>query len=76
MGTDMAGEGLKKGNTVSLMLQCGSEPEIKNLYARLSVGGQATHPLENTFWGELFGGLTDKYGNHWLLSAIVQNGSK
>jgi PhnB protein len=25
-----------------------------------------THPIENTFWGDLFGGITDKYGNHWL----------
>ena len=25
-------------------------------------------PLADTFWGELFGMLTDKFGNHWLLS--------
>jgi PhnB protein len=31
-------------------------------------GGTADHPLENTFWGALFGGLTDKFGNHWLLN--------
>jgi PhnB protein len=69
MASDMVSEqGLKKGNTVSLMLQCSSEEEIKHCYARLSRGGQATHPLENTFWGALFGDLTDKFGNHWLLN--------
>jgi PhnB protein len=68
MGSDMVGEpGLIKGNTVSLMLNCSSEEEIKNCYEKLSKGGEATHPLENTFWGALFGDLTDKYGNHWLL---------
>ena len=68
MASDMVGEkGLIRGNSVSLMLNCGSEDEIKTFYARLSAEGEATHPLENTFWGALFGGLTDKFGNHWLL---------
>lgn len=68
MASDMVGEnGLSCGNNISLMLQCYSESEIKRLYDQLSVGGKATHPLENTFWGALFGDLTDKYGNQWLL---------
>jgi PhnB protein len=68
MGSDMvADKGLVNGNAVSLMLNCSSEEEIKKSYASLSAGGEATHPLENTFWGALFGDLTDKYGNHWLL---------
>ncbi len=69
MGSDMVPEkGLVKGNTVSLALNCGSEEEIKTCYANLADGGQASHPLENTFWGALFGDLIDKYGNHWLLN--------
>ena len=69
MGSDMVGEqGLLKGNSVTLMLVCNSEEEIKNCYEKLSAEGKATHPLENTFWGALFGGLTDKFGNHWLLN--------
>lgn len=68
MASDMVSEqGLVKGNAVSLMLHCASEKEIKTLYKKLSDGGKETHPLENTFWGALFGDLTDKYGNQWLL---------
>ena len=68
MGSDMCDEkGLIKGNSVSLMLNCSSEEEIKACYAKLSKDGEATHPLENTFWGAVFGDLTDKFGNHWLL---------
>lgn len=40
-----------KGNAVSLMLNCNSEAEIGRFYKKLSEGGQATHPLEDTFWG-------------------------
>jgi PhnB protein len=68
MGSDMVDEnGLVKGNSVSLMLNCSSEKEIKTCYKNLSKGGTATHPLENTFWGALFGDLVDRFGNHWLL---------
>lgn len=67
-GSDMVGEqGLLRGNAVSLLLDCESEAEIRSVYDKLAVDGNATHPLENTFWGALFGGLTDKYGNPWLL---------
>lgn len=69
MGSDMVSEkGLVKGNSVSLSLNCSSEEEIKTFYAKLSEGGSADHPLENSFWGALFGDLTDKFGNHWLLN--------
>lgn len=68
MASDMVGEqGLIKGNSVSLMLNCSSEKEMVSFYKKLSAGGQATHPIENTFWGALFGDLTDKFGNQWLL---------
>jgi PhnB protein len=67
-GSDMVPEtGFAKGNAVSMMLNCGSEEEARVFYSRLSSGGDATHPLENTFWGALFGDLTDRYGNHWLI---------
>jgi PhnB protein len=69
MATDCVPEqGLIKGNSVSLALNCSSEKEIKYLFERLSAGGNASHPLENTFWNALFGTLVDKFGNHWLLS--------
>ena len=68
MASDMVGEkGLIKGTAVSLMLNCSSEEEIRDFYAKLSTGGEPTHPLEISFWGALFGDLTDKFGNQWLL---------
>lgn len=68
-GSDMLpSNGLIKGNSVSLSLNCSSEAEIKEFYANLSLDGKAEHPIEETFWGALFGNLTDKYGNHWILN--------
>lgn len=60
--------GIIKGNNISLMLDCESELEIKRLYKKLLNGGHSNQLLEDTFWGAIFGDLTDKYGNHWLLN--------
>lgn len=68
LGSDMVGEeGLIKGNSVSLMLECDSEEEIKSCYEKLSAGGKSTHPIETSFFGALLGDLKDKYGNNWIL---------
>ena len=69
MASDMVGEtGLLKGNSISLMLNCGSEQEIRECYLKLSQDGEQTYPLKLTIWNAIFGGLTDKYGNTWMLS--------
>lgn len=69
MATDLTPEsGRIKGNNISLLLDCSGEEETKLCFAKLSADGKVNHPLENTFWGALFGELTDKYGNQWLLS--------
>src|SRR6267378_2537439 len=40
MGSDMVGkDGLIRGNAISLLLNCSSEEEIKDYYAKLSEGG-------------------------------------
>lgn len=68
MGTDMVWEkGLIKGNTISMMLNCCSETEIRDYYNKLADGGTATHPVQVSFSGALSGDLTDKFGNQWLL---------
>lgn len=69
MATDCVPEnGLLKGNSVSLSISCTSEAEIRRLYEELAKNGSKAHELETTFWGALFGGLTDQYGHHWLLN--------
>ena len=69
MGDDQpVGQGDAIGHPTSLMLECSSETEIRDLVAKLSVGGEVRHPLEDTFWNSLFGDLTDQFGFHWYLN--------
>lgn len=68
MGSDMMRDKATVGDNVSLCLECESEKEIKDLFAKLSEGGKVFMPLEDQFWGALFGVLTDKYGVEWMLN--------
>lgn len=69
MASDIMGpEGVIKGNTMSLLLDCSSAEEIQTLFTKLSSGGEVGHPLEETWWGATFGELTDKYGINWLFN--------
>lgn len=55
------------GNNISLSYNCSSEEEAKDVFSKLSAGGQVTHPLQVEFWGGLFGTLTDKFGIQWMV---------
>lgn len=69
LGTDMVGEdGLSRGNAISILVECGSRKELKNYFSKLSAEGEATYPIKKGVRGNWFGSLTDRFGNHWLLS--------
>lgn len=68
MASDIANDkGLVKGNSVSMMLDCDSAEEVYQFYYKLATGGEATHPIQDSFWGALSGDLVDPFGNQWLL---------
>lgn len=68
IGTDLLGdEGLTRGNAASLMLHCETRRELRTRFKKLAAGGRALQLPAPTADGALFGSLTDKYGNHWLL---------
>jgi PhnB protein len=69
MGTDMGdpAEAGKQGS-IAICADCSSEEEVRRLYDALSAGGKVEHPLNEAFWGGLFGVLQDKYGIVWMLN--------
>ena len=71
MGSDTGGEwaaSYKQGNNFSISINASSKEEADRLFNGLSEGGQVTMPLNNTFWGDYFGMLTDKFGINWMMS--------
>jgi PhnB protein len=54
-----------QGNMVCLYLSGGTHAELKNVFDKLSVGGNITDPLTEVFHGT-YGALNDKFGNRWM----------
>ncbi len=76
MGSDWTEVDNKPQKRVSLSLVGSDEPALRKTYDQLAAGGNADHPLKKEFWGDTFGGLTDRYGISWLvnISAKKQEG--
>ncbi len=71
MGSDTGeeyGKSFVQGNNFSVSVTAASKQEADELFAGLAVGGQVTMPMNNTFWGDYFGMLTDKFGINWMIS--------
>jgi PhnB protein len=71
MGTDAPesmGFTVKQGNKSSIMLEPDTRVETKRLYDALSAGGVVTQELQDMFWGDYYGGCTDKFGIHWMFN--------
>lgn len=67
-GSDMVGNGAKRGNMSSISLDCNSKEELKNVFSKLSREGKINEEPKMMFWGGYYGDLTDKFGVHWLLN--------
>lgn len=70
MGSDTPGEmgAVTAGNNYSIAVHPESAEEAKHLFDGLSAGGTVTMPLGKTFWAELFGMFTDKFGIQWMVN--------
>lgn len=66
--SDLVGDnGIQKGNNVSLLLSCSTDPELRRYCTKLLKGGKMTQPLRKNDWGQLRGDLVDQFGIQWLL---------
>lgn len=59
--------------SMSLFVNCESELEIDELYAKLSDGGQVLMPLAPSPVSKKFGWVNDKFGVSWQLN-LANNG--
>jgi PhnB protein len=62
-----------KGNNIALTIGLKEEDEIKSIFSGLAEGGKIEMRLEKTFFSELFGMVTDKFGVIWQISKISVN---
>ncbi len=71
MGTDSPesmGFTVIKGNNVYINLQPDTRSETQRLFMELSQGGTIEMELQEMFWGDYFGSLTDRFGVKWMFN--------
>ena len=68
VGMDMMQDRAVIGDNVGMSLNCDSEEELREIFSKLSVGGEVFMAPELQFWGGVFGVATDKYGVEWMMN--------
>lgn len=64
----MPGHPYVQGNNVQISITPDSEEDAHRLFDGLSAGGQVELPLQDMFWGALFGMFTDQFGIRWMIN--------
>ena len=71
MGTDAPetmGFKLIFGNNAYINLEPDTRTDTDRLFKALAIGGTVSMPLQEMFWGDYFGSLTDKFGVQWMFN--------
>ena len=70
MASDMCDKNSLEGSKIKLCVECSNEEEIELFFTKLSLGGNIKTPLHQTFWGAMYGELTDKFGMDWMFNFV------
>jgi PhnB protein len=73
MASDMMRDVAVVGDNIALSLNFDNEKELNTLFSKLAKGGEIFMPLEEQFWGAIFGVLTDKYGIEWMFNYQIES---
>jgi len=71
MGSDAPpsmGFRLTSGDQTNLNLETDTREEAQRLFEALSEAGQILMPLQDMFWGALFGHVRDRFGIVWMVN--------
>lgn len=53
---------------VELLVTGQDEARLRAIFDALAEGGTVKSPMKQEFWGDIFGGLTDRFGVDWMVS--------
>jgi PhnB protein len=59
---------LVMGNNITISLVGTDKDELTRCFNRLAEGGEITMALEEQFWGDVYGQVTDRFGIPWSVN--------
>lgn len=72
MACDNMSGPLNVGNNISLAIGTDDVEGAEKMFAAISDGGTVLMPMQETFWAERFGMVTDKFGINWMFNCEKQ----
>lgn len=57
---------------ISINLNASEQDEAKRLFDALAINGTVEMALNPTFWGALYGALTDQFGIQWMINCQLE----
>jgi PhnB protein len=78
MGTDVT-EGMpqvKHGTGHYICISADSRADADKFFDGLALGGEIEMAMQDMFWGDYFGSLTDKYGVQWMITFNAEQQGK
>jgi PhnB protein len=67
-GADSPPDQYEKPQGISVALQIDDPTDAERKFTALSDGGNVTMPIQQTFWAQRFGMVTDKFGIPWMVN--------
>lgn len=62
------GQPAATGSNISLAYGLSDPAAAENMFNKLADGGNVAMPMQETFWAERFGMVTDKFGISWMFN--------
>lgn len=62
------GQEVNPGNNLYLCISADSKGQADDFFKGLSEGAEIEMDMQDMFWGDYFGMLTDKFGVRWMIS--------
>jgi PhnB protein len=67
-GADVAPGKYEKPQGFSVLFSVNNPSEAERIFQTLSDGGSVSMPLQETFWAQRFGVVTDRFGTPWEIN--------
>ena len=68
LGADAPPGRFQKPQGFGVSLSVDTPEEAERIYAALEDGGEVTMPMQETFWAQRFGMVTDRFGIPWMVN--------
>jgi PhnB protein len=68
LGCDAPAEHYHTPEGFNVMAAVEQPAEAERIFATLADGGKVTMPVQETFWAQRFGMVTDRFGTPWMIN--------